>query len=423
MNNSSNLFVKNLPSIQQREFLYRSKMSSHELNKMQDEAFKDILDLFNKANQLQKTVYEMNMATSIESACYAKRLKEAVMDMDKLNELYQNLTVGDDDYRTVTRYAHDATSHDDWFDANIDRNTDDVVAHIMNSTSKTRLYDETYDETLTPPSLTYYIGPDDFNSTEGILSVEDTDIANAFDGHPDTSWMRKVVTTTDVGSIENEIVIGLPEDIITTRLMNQITIIPFPMGYVDILDVQYKSNGAWQRITGFTDHHGCTEQEKTDIFGNVSKYQAINNACGLKFCFPSVQTNQIKIKLRQRNFDYDAENERRIFYLGIRDVDVVYNVYTRDHSVFDMTYDFIETDRNIKVYDSEVLYNNGGNADDERFGVTKEYYYYDDDGNTHKVASTCPFILTGHKLMVRYTIEGTQDSPNIYACNVKYKLA
>lgn len=419
----SNLFVANLPSIQEREFKYRGKMDSHELNKMQQETFRDILDLFNKSNQLQKIIYEMNLAGNIESACYSNRLQEAIMNMEKLNEKYHNLIADEDSFRYITRYAYEAATIDDGFGAVIDRNTNDIVACIVNSTSKTRLYDETYDETLTPPSLTAYIGPDNFKDQEGILSVEDSDINNAFDGHASTTWFRKVVTTADIDCVECELAVGLPEDIITTRLMNQISIIPFPMGYVDIMDVQYKSNGAWSRISGFTSHHGCTEQEKTDIFGNVSHYHAINNAAGLKFNFPNTQTNQIKIKLRQRNYEYDAENNRRIFYLGIRDIDVVYNIYTRDHSVFDVVFDFPETERNIKVYDSELFYNNSDTKDDETFGVTKEYYYYDEDGNTHKIPSSCPFVLDGHKMMVRYTIEGNQYTPNIYACNIKYKLA
>lgn len=419
----SNLFVSNLPSIQEREFKYRGKMSSHELNKMQQETFSDILDLFNKSNQLQKIIYEMNLSSSIESACYANRLQEAIMNMEKLNEKYQNLVADEDVYRYITKYAYEAGTVDDCFGAVIDKNTNDIVAYITSSTSKTRLYDETYDETLIPSSLTAYIGPDSFKDQEGILSVEDSDINNAFDGRTSTTWFRKVVTTTDIECIECELVVGLPEDIITTRLMNQISVIPFPMGYVDIMDIQYKSNGAWSRIPGFASHHGCTEQEKTDIFGNVIHYQAINNAAGLKFNFPNTQTNQIKVKLRQRNYEYDAENNRRIFYLGVRDIDIVYNVYTRDHSVFEIVFDFPETERNIKIYDSELFYNNSDTKDDETFGITKEYYYYDADGNTHKIPSSCPFILDGHKMMVRYTIEGSQYTPNIYACNVKYKLA
>lgn len=420
---SSNLFVRNIPAIKEREFKYRAPMSSEALNAMQQEAFHDILDLFNKANQLQKTIYEMNLANNIESVCYSKRLESALTNLSRLTEMYNNLTSTEDEFRTVSRYAFEASTMDDSYGATIDQNTNDVIAHIVSSSSKTRLYDATYDETLVPQSLQAYIGPDDFQVGGNIYSIEDSEINNAFDGKDNSVWFRKVITSPDIEYIENEVVIGLPEDIVTTRLMNQIVIKTFPVGFVDILDIKYKSNGAWQTIPGFTEHHGCAEYEANDEFGNPYSYHAINNSSNVKFNFQNLQTSQIKIKLRQRNYEYDAENNRRIWYFGLRDVDVIYNVYTRDHSEFEMVYEFPELDRNIKVYDSEVFFNNGHLVEDENFGVSKEYFYFDSNGNTHKIPSTCPFILQGHKMMVRYTIEGNQITPNIYMCNVKYKLA
>ena len=420
--NKSTLFVKNIPSIKEHEFKYRAKMSSAQLNELQNQAFNDILDLFNKANQLQKTVYEMNLANNIESVCYTKRLEEAITNMNKVNELYNNLTSKETDYRYITRYAFDANTLDDGYDAVIDKDTNDIVAHIVNSSSKIRLHDDTYDEILVPPSLQAFIGPDDFRVGENIYSIEDSDINNAFDGNDATVWFRKVITSPDIDCIENEIVIGLPEDIITTRLMNQIIIKPFPVGYLDIMDVQYKSNGAWQTIPGFKKHYGCEEKEKTDIFGSTSLYNVIENSSNIKFNFQNIQTNQIKIKFRQRNYQYDAENNRRIWYLGLRDVDVNYNIYTKDHSQFEMVYEFTETESNIKIYDTEIYFNNSDIVDDTQFGISKEYFYYDEYGNTHKIPSTCPFVLDGHKMMVRYTIEGNQTTPNIHMCRVKYKL-
>ena len=245
--NKSTLFVKNIPSIKEHEFKYRAKMSSAQLNELQNQAFNDILDLFNKANQLQKTVYEMNLANNIESVCYTKRLVEAITNMNKVNELYNNLTSKETDYRYITRYAFDANTLDDGFDAVIDKDTNDIVAHIVNSSSKIRLHDDTYDETLVPPSLQAFIGPDDFRVSENIYSIEDSNINNAFDGNDATVWFRKVITSPDIDCIENEIVIGLPEDIITTRLMNQIIIKPFPMEHgklfqdlKNIMDVKKK---------------------------------------------------------------------------------------------------------------------------------------------------------------------------------------
>ena len=420
--NSSNLFVKNIPSIQERTFRYRAPMDSHELNSLQQEAFSDILDLFNKANQLQKTIYEMNMAYEIESAAYAARIEETTQRLNLLLEQYQNITSTDNAFRTITRYAHQALTDSDGYAAIVDKSTNDITAHVVNSTSKIRLYDEVYDETLIPPGLQVLVGPDTLKVDGNIYSIEDSDIKNAFDGKDSTAWFRKIVTGIDVDHIDIEVVIGLPEDIITTRLMNQITIKPFPVGHIDILDIKFKSNGAWETIPGFTQHDGCIIKEDTDIFGNLYNYHAIENCSNVKFNFQNLQSNQVKIILRQRNFQHDEENNRRIWYLGLKDVNVLYNIYTRDYSEFEMIYEFPETDRNIKVYDSPVFFNNSDIVDDSNFGVSKEYFYFDEMNIAHKVSSTCPFILQGHKLKVRYTLEGNQTTPNIYQCQVKYKL-
>ena len=418
------LQIKNIPSIQEIEFKTREISDSHKLNQMQEQVFNDILDLFNKANTLQKEMYEMNVAANIESTCYAKRLEETLTKLSLIEEQYNNLLLAPEDFRTITRYAIDATVDElSPFSAVIDSNTNDIIANIISSVSKTRLYDDTYDETLIPPSLKIYVGPDSFNTdNEHILTIEDSDISNALDGNISTVWFRRIVTDTSVESIENEVVIGLPEDIITSRMVNQIILSPYPSGYVDIMNVEYKTNGAWQTIPGLEYHTCYSEEEYEDIFGNKYTRGVIKNAPNIKLNFKPIQTNQIRIKLRQRNYEYDAQNNRRIWYLGIRDLDVNYNRYTKDHSEFDMVFDFPETDKNIKIYDTEIFCNN--NIDSSVLeNIYKEYYYYDADGNTHKVSDSLPFILTGHKLMVRFTIEGTIDTPNINKCSVKYKLS
>ncbi len=418
------LQIKNIPSIQEIEFKTREISDSHKLNQMQEQVFNDILDLFNKANTLQKEMYEMNVAANIESTCYAKRLEETLTKLSLIEEQYDNLLLAPEDFRTITRYAIDATVNElSPFSAVIDSNTNDIIANIISSVSKTRLYDDTYDETLIPPSLKIYVGPDSFNTdNEHILTIEDSDISNALDGNISTVWFRRIVTDTSIESIENEVVIGLPEDIITSRMVNQIILSPYPSGYVDIMNIEYKTNGAWQTIPGLEYHTCYSEEEYEDIFGNKYTRGVIKNAPNIKLNFKPIQTNQIRIKLRQRNYEYDAQNNRRVWYLGIRDLDVNYNRYTKDHSEFDMVFDFTETDKNIKIYDTEIFCNN--NIDSSVLeNIYKEYYYYDADGNTHKVSDSLPFILTGHKLMVRFTIEGTIDTPNINKCSVKYKLS
>lgn len=416
--------VKNIPSIQEVEIKTRSISDSHQLNETQEQVFNDILDLYNKANTLQKDMYEINMAANIESKCYSKRLEETLLRLAQIEEQFTNSLTSNIDFKYNTCYPIDALIDSlSNFAAVVDANTNDIVCNVASSVSKTRMYDETYDESIVPPSLKLYIGPDSFNTENShILSIEDSEIQNALDGNISSVWFRKVITDTTIDSIENEVVIGLPEDIITSRLVNQIILYPYPAGYEDILDVQYKTNGAWQTIPGLNYHNSYEEETYTDTFGNVLTRGVLKNSSNLKFNFKAVQTNQIKIKLRQRNFEYDAENNRRVWYLGIRDLDVNYNRYTRDHSEFDMKFDFKETNKNIKIYDTVVFCNN--NIDSSVLNnIYKEYFYYDSDGNTHKVSDSLPFILNGHKMMVRFTIEGTTDTPNINKCSVKYKLS
>lgn len=418
-----NLQVKNIPSIQEIEFKTREISDSHKLNQVQDQVFNDILDLFNKANTLQKEMHEMNMAANIESTCYSKRLEETLTRLSLIEEQYNNLLLAPEDFRTLTRYALDAVTDElSPFSAIVDNNTNDITSNIISSVSKTRMYDETYDETLVPPSLKIYIGPDSFNTdNEHILTIEDSNISNALDGNISTVWFRRIVTDTTIENVENEVVIGLPEDIITSRLVNQIILSPYPSGYVDIMNIEYKTNGAWQTIPGLEFHSYYSEEEYEDIFGNKYTRGVIKNSPNIKLNFRPIQTNQIRIKLRQRNYEYDAQNNRRIWYLGIRDLDVNYNRYTKDHSEFNMIYDFIETDKNIKIYDTEIFCNNDIDSSILE-NIYKEYYYYDADGNAHKVSDSLPFVLRGHKLMVKFTIEGVTDTPNINRCSVKYKL-
>ena len=422
MNTMSNLFIRNIPEIKEREFKYRSKMSSHELNDLQTESFKDILDLFNKANALQKNLYEFNIANSIESTIYSKRLSEALLKVQQTEELYNNLKSTDKDFRTTSKFAYEAEVIEDDYKAIINKSTNDITANVISSVSKTHLYDETYDEILVPDSIQAYIGPDKFTVGGNIYSIEDSDIKNIFNGSEANVWYRKVVTSSDITEIENEAVIALPEDIITTRLVNEIVIQPFPLGYMDIMDVQYKSNGAWTKIPGFDTHFGIEDETYQDIFGNTFHRKYIPNANNLRFNFKALQINQIKIKLRQRNFEQDTSLNKRIWYLGLRNVDVLFNRYSKDNSIFSEVFEFPETDRLIKIYDTEVLFNNITNINDQNFNIVKEYYYFDSSNNYHRIAGTTPFVLNGHKLLVKFYIEGNEDTPNIYMTRVKYKL-
>lgn len=421
MRTLSDLFVRNIPEIREREFKYRTKMSSHELNNLQTEAFKDILDIFNKANILQKELYEFNTANGIESLVYNKRLTETLNRLKHAEELYNNLKSADTEFRYQTKFAYEAEVIDDAYKAIIDRNTNSITANVVSSVSKVRVYNETYDETLVPDSVQVYIGPDSFKTGGDIYTIEDSDVRNIFDGTDSNVWYRKIVTSNNVESVENEIIIGLPEDIVTTRLVNEIIIKPFPVGYMDIMDIQYKTNGSWVRIPGFETNSNSRPESYTDIFGNAYTRMVMDNVGNIKLNFQALQINQIKIKMRQRNYEYDATTNRRTWYIGLRNVDVLYNRYNSNNSIFSQVFEFPETDRIIKIYDAEIVTNNPKSTGD-KFAITKEYYYFDSSNNYHRISGSTPLILSGHKLLVKFFIESTEETPNIYSTRIKYKL-
>ena len=424
MTRNGEIFIKNIPDIQEREFKYRTRMESHVLNELQDEAFKDILDLFNRANQMQKAIYELSTVSAIENEAYTEMLLTSQYNLNIMTEMYENLSKKPSEFHYQTQYGYQAYISKDIEDygAVISAATNDITAGIMSSVSKTRMYDATYDELLIPPDLQVYIGPDSFQVGGDIIAIEDSDINKAFDGDMSSVWFRKVTTAPSVTEIENEVVIALPENIITTRQINEIVIKPFPAGWIDIIDIRYKANGAWQTIPGFTQHYGCAVEEYNDIFANVYNKNIIIDCPDVKFNFKDIETNQLKIKLRQRHYKYDAAKNMNIFYLGLRDVDIVYNVYSKDSTEFCMDFSFPEIDRNIQVHDVELYFNNSNAINDTNFGVHKEYFYYDGTGNYHKIKNSCPFQLEGHKMRVKFTIEGSQETPNIHMAKAKYKL-
>lgn len=421
----SNYFLNNIPSTQKREAKYRSNISSKDLNDQQSELLHDVLDLFNKSNKLEKDITELSMLSMINSSLYNQVILGLKGEINSLKDNVQNSNNDPDAMKTMTCYAADAQVENSKYDAIVSVETSDITAKMISSLSKVRVYSEAFDEALVPSSVKVMIGPDSFANNPHVLSIEDNNVNKAFDGDNRTAWLRRVITDESVEEIENEIVVGLPEDIITTRMINQIIIKPVVVA--DIVDVQTKVNGAWVTVPGFLNHSEIQEVKKINVFDDFDYEDVIVNTMGIKLNFPDIYTNQVKIKLRQRCHTSDKENNRRIWYLGLTGFDINYNRYSKSQSVFSMVYDFSKepSGKDIKIYDSKVFLNNEEYDEQKgsKFNISKEYYYFDDDDNAHKIPSTCPFVLTGKKLMVKYIMEANIDTPNVYKCQISYKIS
>lgn len=121
----------------------------------------------------------------------------------------------------------------------------------------------------------------------------------AVNGNDQTYWIRKVrfPLESDVDYVEVEYQVNLPTT--QTTYVNTISIHPFPVGLVDILELKYSSTTA-------------------DPTTTVSGFSAVNCSSYQRYHFADTSMTKVKIKLRQRNFI--EEKGFKVFYLGMQEM-------------------------------------------------------------------------------------------------------
>lgn len=121
----------------------------------------------------------------------------------------------------------------------------------------------------------------------------------AFNGNNRQIWIRKVEFPIDskVDQVECELTVVVPDG--TSTEANLIELFPFPNGSVDITSLS-------------------TSADVADSFTSLSVFDAINNATNIRYHFPIISIEQIKIRLRQRN--WIEENGKKVFYYGLQEL-------------------------------------------------------------------------------------------------------
>lgn len=121
----------------------------------------------------------------------------------------------------------------------------------------------------------------------------------AFNGNNQTYWIRKVEFPLDsrVDQVEVELVVIVPESVSTDA--NMIEVSPFPNGSVDITEL-------------------ATASDLGDNFVTVPGFSSVDNATATRYHFASKTVDQIRIRLRQRN--WVEENGKKVFYYGLQEL-------------------------------------------------------------------------------------------------------
>jgi hypothetical protein len=121
----------------------------------------------------------------------------------------------------------------------------------------------------------------------------------AFNGINDLYWVRRVEFPIDskIDQVECELTVIIPEG--SSSNANLLEVVPFPNGSTDVQELAIASDLGTNfiRVDGF---------EPTDNF--VAR----------RYHFPSTIVDQIKIRLRQRN--WIEENGKKVFYYGLQEL-------------------------------------------------------------------------------------------------------
>lgn len=143
------------------------------------------------------------------------------------------------------------------------------------------------------------------NYDSGSTKVVEGNAKNAFNGNNRSYWVREVHfdSSNDVTEVQCELIVTLPSQ--NNTLSNVLTVHPYPMGSVDILDISTSPDltQAWTTLQ----HSGAP---------TVSS--PLNNATQKKFIFPPQDVDQVRVRLRTRNFV--EEDGKKIFRLGLQEL-------------------------------------------------------------------------------------------------------
>jgi hypothetical protein len=168
-------------------------------------------------------------------------------------------------------------------------------------------------DTITPLSLTYSVTPvftDEgaVNATDhedGSIDVDEGIVANAFNGVNTKYWVRTVEFSaeSDVTEVQCELIVNVPNQ--NNTMSNVLTIHPYPIGGVDIIDISVSSDlaGSFVRLP----HPDAPTLTRP-----------LNNAREHKFVFPPMDIDQVRIRFRQRNFT--NYNGNKVFRYGMQEL-------------------------------------------------------------------------------------------------------
>jgi len=302
------------PTTKRQAFPERGASSSRQLNDFVDQAVNDLHGINNLVTANESRVEEVIKILTDESRYLKRRVSQLEAENDARKMIngrngirlthYQSMY----DVRNMSFFSNDT-----FLKPHI--NTTYGLAYLPSNSSETKFFTNSiYDGSVIVPAdlsievTDVFIDPGGSTATsheDGRSKLIEGNPKNAFNGVNNSYWVRTVEfpAESDVTEVQVQVTVTLPSQ--NNTMSNLMTIHPYPIGGIDIMEIS-------------------TSPDLTSSFTNISHPDApttstpINNSREKLLIFPPQDIDQVRLKIRQRNFI--IENGKKIFRYGLQEI-------------------------------------------------------------------------------------------------------
>ena len=296
-----------VPTSSRRPAKFRGALTSADYNDSQQEIVTDIQELSNAVNSLNARLTKSVLILNNENA----HLRRQVDALRGQQDFYERQSV---QFNTFSHRLVDFSNTegitfpngvDDTRSAMLSAEFGEITLPPNSIENKFYTTSLTSNKLITPPLNIAVAGTFDKGAGDGQVNYEKGGTVYpgkpeyAFNGINDMYWVRRVEFPIDsrVDEVECELTVVVPEG--SSSNANLLEVIPYPNGAMDVMEL-------------------ATASDLGNNFIRVEGFEPTDNLVARRFHFSSVVVDQIKIRLRQRN--WVEENGKKVFYYGLQEL-------------------------------------------------------------------------------------------------------
>lgn len=385
-----------IPSTKKQLVAFRGPSSSAKYNEFQNDAFYDITELFNMANTLEQELGATVQVHNLTSHYQEMRIRELEQELYRVTNLLDTYREGTGKY-SARLYVDDMEPDltvNDYEQAHLD--TFHGLVHLpitgkMNS--KVYIYDEVANEIVTPKNLQVTALPEERRGWK----IEDNELHNAFNGDNTSYWHRRIVMPIEdmpKKPVQTELIVKLPENIISNKDVNMIYVHPFPLNSMTIDKIEYRVDDEWRLLPGYP------------MDALRGRPAPMKNAGNLKFCFQPIAMNEVKITMTQPR--YVEENYQRVYHFGIQELGIFHVDYQSEMGKFTVPVVLKGASPNKLITGIKPKFRNETAISDKTETKSSVFgfnlYTVDEKGQKHYTKDTFPIAVNTTDLLVKATV-------------------